>query len=101
MSETLDRLVPVLNGVNWHEFEVCMTAYLQMEELCEVVSTDARPVEPLATGRTILATKTSAECRVHVPPSDEEMAMYTALLTTWRKQNMRVLAPSLFASLSS
>jgi hypothetical protein len=69
-----------------------MTAYLQTQELWEVVSTDARPIEPLATGRMILATETSAECRVRVPPSDEEMAAYTMLLTTWRKQNMRALS---------
>jgi hypothetical protein len=91
MSGTLDRLVPVLDGVNWRESEVCMTAYLQMQELWEVASTDAQPVEPQATVRTMPATETTAERRVRVPPSDEEVAAHAVLLATWRKQNMQVL----------
>jgi hypothetical protein len=45
MSSALDHLVPVLNGTNWREWEVTMTAYLQMQELWEVVSQDMRPRE--------------------------------------------------------
>ena len=48
MSSTLDRLVPVFNGTNWRDFEVCMTAYLQIQELWEVTSTDQEPREPVA-----------------------------------------------------
>jgi hypothetical protein len=43
---SLDKLVPVLDGTNWREWEVCMTAYLQMQELWEVVSENTKPIEP-------------------------------------------------------
>ena len=43
---SLDKLVPVLDGTNWREWEVCMTTYLQMQELWEVVSENTRPIEP-------------------------------------------------------
>ena len=43
---SLDKLVPVLDGTNWREWEVCMTAYLQTQELWEVVSENTKPIEP-------------------------------------------------------
>jgi hypothetical protein len=43
---SLDKLVPVLNSTNWHEWEVCTTTYLQMQEQWEVVSENMKPIEP-------------------------------------------------------
>jgi len=37
MSSQLDRLVPVLDGTNYHQWSVLMQSFLQMQELWEVV----------------------------------------------------------------
>jgi hypothetical protein len=74
---SLDKLIPVLDGTNWCEWEVCMTAYLQMQELWEVVSENTKPIEP-------------------EQPEDEEstehamaLAVYNAAYTIWKKENSK------------
>ena len=91
----LDKLIPVLDGTNWCEWEICMTSYLMMQELWETVSTDTRPLEPQPTEH--VETRTSPEGvetrhRVRVPPTDKENAVYHALLPVWHKENGKALS---------
>jgi hypothetical protein len=74
---SLDKLVPVLDGTNWREWEVCMTTYLQTQELWEVMSEDTKPIEPKQ-------------------PDDEEnttyataLAAYNAAFAIWKKENSK------------
>jgi hypothetical protein len=74
---SLDKLVPVLDSTNWRKWEVCMTAYLQTQELWEVVSENTKPIEP-------------------EQPEDEESteyatakAAYKAAYAIWKKENSK------------
>jgi hypothetical protein len=74
---SLDKLIPVLDGTNWCEWEVCMIAYLQTQELWEVVSENTKPIKP-------------------EQPEDEEsttyamaLAAYNAAYTIWKKENSK------------
>src|SRR5258707_13441000 len=91
MSSSLDRLVPVFNGTNWCDFEVCMTAYLQIQELWEVTSTDQEPREPVAPIVDVPAAGTVQAHRAHRTVPAEEQAAYNALLSSWRKENSKAL----------
>jgi hypothetical protein len=74
---SLDKLVPVLDGTNWREWEVCMTTYLQTQELWEVVEDDTKPIEPEQPeneGSTTYATA---------------LAVYNAAYAIWKKENSK------------
>jgi len=72
---SLDKLVPVLDGTNWREWEVTMTAYLQMQELWEVVSSNTKPIEP--------EQEEDADASV--------LAAHDAAMTIWKKENSKAL----------
>jgi hypothetical protein len=74
---SLDKLVPILDGANWREWEVCMTTYLQTQELWEVMSENTRPIKP-------------------EQPEDEESTTYAMALVAyntafaiWKKENSK------------
>jgi hypothetical protein len=94
MTSSLDKLVPLFDGTNWREWEVCMTAYLQMQELWEVVSTNTKPVEPRPTEGVETRTGsdgTETRHRVRVPPTADEVAAYNANFKDWNKENQKAL----------
>jgi hypothetical protein len=74
---SLNKLVPVLDGTNWCEWEVCITTYLQTQEVWEVLSENTKPIEPKQ-------------------PEDEEtqtytvtLAAYTVAFAIWKKENSK------------
>ena len=81
MSSTLDRLVPVLDGTNYREWSTMMEAYLQMQELWEVVSgVYPIPIQPKGT-------RWTTECdgqqvSVIVLPTEAEMEEYRIAYAT-------------------
>jgi hypothetical protein len=95
MSSSLDKLVPVLNGTNWHKWEVCMTTYLQMQELWEVVSGDRKPIKPQPTVQTqtrpAMESTMATSHQVTMPPSTEDMAAYHAAMIPWKRENSKAL----------
>jgi hypothetical protein len=58
MSNSLERLVPVLDGTNYHDWQVLMQSFLQMQDLWEVVGGNHRMPAALAQGAT--ASQTAA-----------------------------------------
>ena len=75
MSSTLDRLVPVLDGTNYREWSTMMEAYLQTQELWEVVSgVYAMPIQPKGTRRT--TERDGQQVSVTVPPTEDEVEEY-------------------------
>jgi len=52
MSTSLERLVPVLDGTNYHDWSVLMQSFLQMQDLWEVVGGTHRMPATLASGAT-------------------------------------------------
>ena len=89
MSSLIDCLVPVLNGTNWLEWSTLMKAYLNMNDLWEICSDIAIPVEPKGTVevRTVAG---QTQC-VAVPPSDEDKEAYNAAMATWKPLNAKAL----------
>jgi hypothetical protein len=74
MSSAIDRLVPVLNGTNWHDWSVMMKAYLNIQELWEICSSINMPTEPQPTAREEVVQGVRQCIRVPVP--DTDMAAY-------------------------
>ena len=68
-----------------------MTAYLQIQKLWEVTSTDQEPTAPEAPIVNVPAAGTVAAHRVRGTVPAQEQAAYTALLSTWRKENSKAL----------
>ena len=68
-----------------------MTAYLQIQELWEVTSTDQEPTEPVAPIVDVPAAGTVQAHRAHRTVPAEEQAAYNALLSSWRKENSKAL----------
>jgi hypothetical protein len=96
MSGSLEKLVPMLDGTNWREWEVNMTAFLQMQELWEVVSENTKPIEPQPTTQVVetrAATETTpaATRQVQLPPTAEAMEAYHTLYTPWKRDNSKAL----------
>jgi hypothetical protein len=58
MSSSLERLVPILDGTNYHDWAVLMQSYLQLQDLWEVVNGSPRMPAALASGAT--ASETTA-----------------------------------------
>jgi hypothetical protein len=82
MSSSLERLVPVLDGTNYRRWVQDMQAYLQTQELWEVMTNDYPfPTEPQ--GRT---TGTGAQA-VTTPPDPDLMVTYREELRKWRRKN--------------
>ena len=78
---SLDKLVPVLDGTNWREWEVTMTAFLQMQELWEVVSENTKPIEPEEPEGETNAADLAAY--------NAALAAYNAALAIWKKENSK------------
>jgi len=77
MSSILDHLVPLLNGMNYHDWSVLMQLYLQMQELWEVVNRTEGMLYQLQP--TTHTTDTGPNTiTIAIPVSDNFMAMYHA-----------------------
>jgi hypothetical protein len=78
MSGSLNRLVPVLDGMNYCGWSVLMQSYLQMQELWEVVDGNWRiPAQPTST-----TTGTGANA-VTTQPTDAEREEYQEKYDSW------------------
>jgi len=95
MSSTLDRLVPILDGTNYHDWAVLMQSFLQMQELWEVVGGRLRmPTEP--TRPTAPCPTPPATTALPVPPAQQEaydnaMADYQVAYDAWNLADNKAL----------
>src|ERR1700674_4911707 len=90
MSSSLDKLVPLLDGTNYRDWQVLMQSYLQMQELWEITGGSERmPREPQPTMRTTGTGPTATTTTIQVPA--EEMALYHAEYSAWNKADNKAI----------
>src|SRR5580765_3395595 len=86
MSSSLEHLVAMLDGTNYRRWAQDMKAYLQKEELWEIISQDYPiPVRPSPITRT--QGTGDAATVVEVPPLAPVMQEYREELHKWRCKN--------------
>jgi len=88
MSGSLDKLVPILDGTNYRDWEVTMSSYLMTQDLWDLISNDP-PAEPQPTQRIEGVGDTAR--RVRVPPTEAELAEYKSELNAFKKEDNKAL----------
>src|SRR6204780_4501629 len=88
MSGSLDKLVPILDGTNYRDWEVTMSSYLMTQDLWDLVSIDP-PAEPKHS-YAMEGTGDTAR-RVRVPPTEAELAEYKTELNAFKKEDNKAL----------
>src|ERR1700689_5821468 len=88
MSGSLDKLVPMLDGTNYCDWEVTMSSYLMTQDLWDLISNDP-PAEPQPTPR--IEGVGDAARRVRVPPTEAELAEYKTQLIAFKKEDNKAL----------
>jgi len=95
MSSTLDCLVPILDGTNYHDWQVLMQSFLQMQELWEVVGgrlrMPAEPIRPTAPRPTPPATTTLPVPLAQLEAYDNAMAAHRIEYNAWNLADNKAL----------
>src|SRR5580765_5105977 len=89
MSSSLERLVAMLDDTNYRRWAQDMKAYLQKEELWEIISQDY-PILTRPSPTTRIQGTGDAATVVEVPPPAPVMQEYREEMRKWRRKNNAV-----------